>query len=80
MKRRSSTDLARAVGRFFQEFLPAQRGMSLHTIRSYRDTLLLLFRFLARDSDARIATLALADFTPDAVVSRRVRSRQHAVH
>lgn len=68
MKRRSSTDLARAVGRFFQEFLPAQRGMSLHTIRSYRDTLLLLFRFLARDSDARIATLALADFTPDAVV------------
>ena len=68
MKRRSSTDLARAVGRFFQEFLPAQRGMSLHTIRSYRDALLLLFRFLARDSDARIAALTLLDFTPDAVV------------
>lgn len=68
MKRHSSTDLARAVGRFFQEFLPAQRGMSLNTIRSYRDTLLLLFRFLARDSDARIAALMLADFTPDAVV------------
>ncbi len=31
MKSHSSTVFARAVGRFFQEFLPAQRGMSLHT-------------------------------------------------
>lgn len=68
MKRRSSTDLARAVGQFFQEFLPGQRGMSVHTIRSYRDTLLLWLRFLARDSDARISTLTLADLTPDAAV------------
>lgn len=68
MKRPSSTDLARAVGRFFHEFLPGQRGMSVHTIRSYRDTLLLWLRFLARDSDARIAALTLADLTPDAAV------------
>ena len=68
MKPSGTTDFARAVGRFFQDFLPAQRGMSLHTIRSYRDSLLLLFRFLARGSDQRIADLSLADLTPDAVV------------
>jgi site-specific recombinase XerD len=68
MKRTATTDLARAVGRFFQEFLPTQRGMSVHTIRSYRDTLLLWLRFLARDSEARIAELTLADLTSEAVV------------
>lgn len=69
MKRNATGDFARAVGRFFQEFLPTQRGLSLHTIRSYRDSLLLLFRFLAHDCDKRIATLSLADLTPAAVVS-----------
>jgi site-specific recombinase XerD len=68
MKRTPSSDFACAVSRFFQEFLPGQRGMSVHTIRSYRDTLLLWFRFLVHDCDARIATLTLADLTPDAVV------------
>ncbi len=68
MKRSATDDFARAVGRFFQEFLPTQRGMSLHTIRSYRDSLLLLFRFLAGGRDKRIATLSLGDITPDAVV------------
>jgi len=68
MKRIGTTEFARAVGRFFQEFLPAQRGMSLHTIRSYRDSILLLFRFLAHGSEQRIANLALRDLTPEAVV------------
>ena len=36
MKRSLPTDLARALFRFFQDYLPGQRGLSLHTIRSYR--------------------------------------------
>ncbi len=67
MKRAPNGDLARAVGRFFQEFLPTQRGMSLHTIRSYRDSLLLLLRFLAGGREERIAALSLGDIMPDAV-------------
>ena len=68
MKREATGDLARAIGRFFQEFLPTQRGMSLHTIRSYRDSVLLLLRFLAGGREERIAALALGDITSDAVV------------
>lgn len=68
MKRDATGDLARAIGRFFQEFLPTQRGMSLHTIRSYRDSVLLLLRFLAGGREERIAALSLGDITSDAVV------------
>ena len=34
---------------FFDDFLPAQRGLSPHTVRSYRDALLLFLRFTARE-------------------------------
>jgi integrase/recombinase XerD len=68
MKPAASTDLARAVVRFFREFLPTQRGVSLHTIRSYRDSLLPLFRHLAEDSGRRVETLMLAEFTADRVI------------
>jgi site-specific recombinase XerD len=63
-----STDLARGVFRFFQEYLPAQRGMSLHTIHSYRDTLLLFLRYSANDGRKRIEALKLADFTPERIL------------
>ena len=52
MKRRLPTDLARALFRFFQEYLPAQRGMSLHTIRSYRDAVVLFLRHAAQHQPA----------------------------
>jgi integrase/recombinase XerD len=61
MKRKSSTELARLIQRFFEEYLPGLRGMSTHTIRSYRDALVLFLRFLARDMRRRIETLEIAD-------------------
>jgi len=63
MRRSSSTDLAQLVQRFFEEFLPGLRGMSTHTIRSYRDALVLFLRFLARDTRRRIETLELTEIT-----------------
>ena len=63
MNRRKPTDLGRAVSRFFQEYLPAQRGMSVNTIRSYRDAMLLVLRFLSEDTGRRIERLNLTDFT-----------------
>jgi len=42
MKRSTLTDLGRDLVFFFDDFLPNQRGLSAHTIRSYRDTLVLL--------------------------------------
>ena len=52
MKQRQPTELGRGVVRFFQDYLPMLRGMSLHTIRSYRDALVLLLRFAARETQA----------------------------
>lgn len=67
MKRKSSTELAQLIQRFFEEYLPGLRGMSTHTIRSYRDALVLFLRFLARHTRRRIETLETTDLTSDRV-------------
>jgi integrase/recombinase XerD len=79
MRRSSSTDLAQLVQRFFEEFLPGLRGMSTHTIRSYRDALILLLRFLARDTRQRIETLELTEITA-ARVERFLMSLERERH
>ena len=67
MKRKPSTELAQLIQRFFEHYLPGLRGMSTHTIRSYRDALVLFLRFLARDTSRRIETLEISDLTSGAV-------------
>lgn len=47
-QQRRVTDLGAAVVQFFETHLPAQRGMSRHTIRSYRDAVVMLLTFIAR--------------------------------
>jgi site-specific recombinase XerD len=47
MKSTSPTLLAHALQDFFGNYLPQLRGMSPHTISSYRDSLVLLLRFIA---------------------------------
>ena len=47
MKRQLPTAMARAIRGFFGDHLPRVRGMSAHTIHSYRDSLVLLLRFIA---------------------------------
>lgn len=48
MKKYQPTQLGRAVVRFFQEYLPTLRGMSRHTIQSYRDSMILFLGFAAK--------------------------------
>ena len=45
MKRPRPHDLGLGLEKFFREYLPALRGMSQHTIRSYRDALVWLTWF-----------------------------------
>ena len=47
MKTVKPTALARTLVKFFKEYLPTLRGMSTHTIHSYRDGLVLYLRFVA---------------------------------
>jgi site-specific recombinase XerD len=59
--------LARTLVKYFQDYLPTLRGMSSHTIRSYRDAIILYLRFLASHSRRRPEDLDLGDFTFDHV-------------
>jgi site-specific recombinase XerD len=54
--------------RFFEDFLPAQRGLSPHTIRSYRDTLVLFLQFTSRKTNRRADQLTISDLTAERVV------------
>ena len=68
MKRYKPTALGHALVGFFDDYLPSQRGMSPHTIHSYRDSLLLLLRFVASDSQRRVEQLEINDISSDRVV------------
>lgn len=63
MRRTQPTALGRALVRFFQAYLPQLRGMSEHTIHSYRDALVLFLQFAAKRSGRSLVTLDLADFS-----------------
>jgi integrase/recombinase XerD len=68
MKLRANTNnLGQGLVRFFQEYLPTLRGMSPHTIHSYRDALLLFLRFLAAKQHCGIERLDLSAITIDSV-------------
>lgn len=53
--------LARALRGFFAEYLPRVRGSSPHTVRSYRDALALLLRYLASLKGRPVVELDLDD-------------------
>lgn len=61
------TDFAYYLSAFFTKYLPGERGLSANTISSYRDTFLLLFRYLRDEKGMRIERLQLKDFHKDLV-------------
>ncbi len=62
-------DLARALRAFFADHLPRVRGTSPHTIRSYRDSLVLLLRFVATQTRRSVIRLDLDDLGPQPVLA-----------
>lgn len=60
-------NLGRALVRFFQDYLPNQRGMSTHTIRSYRDAIVLFLRFASQDAGRGVERLEINDLRPERV-------------
>lgn len=69
MKPSAPTDLGRELVRFFEDFLPGQRGLSPNTVRSYRDAMLLLLQFAAADAKRPIDRLQVADLTAERVAA-----------
>jgi site-specific recombinase XerD len=60
--------LGQLVQSFFNDYLPVQKGLRLGSIRSYRDTVSLLLRFLAKNNRRPVARLALEDLRLDSVL------------
>lgn len=69
MKPSAPTDLGRELVRFFEEFLPGQRGLSPNTVRSYRDAMLLLLQFAAADAKRPVDRLQVSDLTAERVAA-----------
>ncbi len=61
--------LARALRDFFADHLPRVRGVSPHTVHSYRDAFVLLLRFLAERRGRAVVELDLPDLTPDDILA-----------
>jgi site-specific recombinase XerD len=69
VSRTASATLLSLVEAFFRSYLVQTRGASAHTIRAYRDTLRLLFRFLAERRGCKVAELSLDDLHVDAILA-----------
>lgn len=67
MRAQRPNDLGRAIERFFREYLPTLRGASRHTIRNYRDAVVLFLRYAAARKATAIENLDLTDFTAQQV-------------
>jgi integrase/recombinase XerD len=61
--------LAHALQNFFAEHLPLLRGMSPHTIHSYRDCLALLLRFVADQQQRDVIELDIAELNAEQVIN-----------
>jgi len=60
--------LARALQDFFADHLPRLRGMSAHTIHSYRDCFALLLRFIANKKRLPVAKLDIEDIDTEQII------------
>lgn len=61
--------LASCLRDYFADHLPRLRGMSPHTIHSYRDSVVLLLRFVASNRKVEVCDLDLEDIQPDPVLA-----------
>jgi integrase/recombinase XerD len=67
MNHTTPTALGRDLVEFFEDFLPIQRGVSPHTLHSYRDTIVLLLQFAVRDAHRPIERLDIADLSVERI-------------
>jgi site-specific recombinase XerD len=69
MKTPSPNLLGVIVRDYFTDHLPCLRGMSPHTIHSYRDSIVLLLRFLSVQRKKPVTGLDLTDLDPPGIIA-----------
>ena len=63
------TDFAEYLECFFTDYLAAEQGVSKHTVRSYRDTFILLIDYMSDIQGVCINKLSMKDFSRDGVLA-----------
>src|SRR5438105_4734890 len=61
--------LGAVIRDYFTDHLPRLRGTSPHTIHSYRDSIVLLLRFLSRQRKKPVTALDLTDLDPPGILA-----------
>jgi len=69
MKVQLPNPLARALRSFFMEYLPLLRGVSPHTVLSYRDSLVLLLRFVSDQHKRPVVSLDFDDLATSEIIA-----------
>lgn len=62
------TDFSKYLSDFLVKYLPHERGVSINTLTSYRDSFVLLFRFLQEQKNIKAEKITLQTLTKDMVV------------
>lgn len=57
------------IGKFFAEYLQGELRVSEHTIRSYKDTFVLLFGFLSKYKGEEVDRLTIEEFNRETIVA-----------
>lgn len=66
---RKENELLKSIQYFFQSYLPKERGLSIHTIHSYRDTLKLLLKHLSELKKCKVQAVDFDELTAENVKS-----------
>jgi integrase/recombinase XerD len=69
MKKPLPNLLGAVIRDYFTDHLPRLRGASPHTIHSYRDSIVLLLRFLAAKGEKAVTQLDLVDIDPPGILA-----------
>ena len=62
------TDFAQYLESFFTDYLAAEQGVSKHTIRSYRDTFILLIDYMSDIHSIDVNKISMKDFNRDRIL------------
>ena len=63
------TDFAEYLESFFNDYLASEQGVSKHTVRSYRDTFVLLIDYMSDVQGISIDKLSMVNFSRDVILA-----------
>lgn len=66
---KTNNDFSKYLTDFLFKYLPGERGASSNTVAAYRDTFVLLIKYMETENNIKINKLALSHFNKNAIVN-----------